>query len=86
MSKCLDSILEQTFTNFECVLINDGSTDESLTICERYRAADKRFIVLNQENAGVSASRNRGIENSRGRYLCFFDSDDYLEKNMCEKL
>ena len=86
LSKCLDSVIEQTFTNFECILINDGSTDESLSICERYHAVDKRFIVLDQVNSGLSASRNRGIETARGRYLCFFDSDDYIQSNMCEKL
>jgi glycosyltransferase involved in cell wall biosynthesis len=82
----MDSILAQTFTNFECILIDDGSTDNSLFICERYHLSDDRIVVIHQENAGVSATRNRGIELARGKYVCFVDSDDYIKKNMCEIL
>jgi len=86
ISKCIDSIIAQTYTNIECILIDDGSTDSSLFICERYHQSDDRIVVMHQENAGVSATRNRGIEVARGKYVCFIDSDDYIQKNMCEIL
>ena len=86
LSRCVDSIVSQTFSNFECILIDDGSTDNSLFICERYRQSDDRIIVIHQENSGVSATRNKGLEIARGKYICFVDSDDYVQENMCEKL
>ncbi len=86
MPGCIDSILAQTFTNFECILVDDGSTDGSAFICENYRQSDDRIIVIHQENSGVSAARNKGIEIARGKYICFVDSDDYIQKNMYEKL
>lgn len=86
ISRCIDSILAQTFTNFECILIDDGSTDSSLVLCEHYRQSDNRIIVIHQENFGVSVTRNKGLELARGKYICFVDSDDYIQKNMYEKL
>jgi glycosyltransferase involved in cell wall biosynthesis len=86
LSRCIDSIIAQTFTHFECILIDDGSTDNSLSICERYRQSDDRIIVIHQENSGVSAARNKGIEVARGKYIFFVDSDDYIQQNMYEKL
>jgi glycosyltransferase involved in cell wall biosynthesis len=86
LSRCIDSIIAQTFTHFECILIDDGSTDNSLSICERYRQSDDRIIVIHQENSGVSAARNKGIEVARGKYIYFVDSDDYIQQNMYEKL
>jgi glycosyltransferase involved in cell wall biosynthesis len=86
LPRCIDNILIQTFTNFECILIDDGSTDNSLTICKQYSQSDSRIVLLHQENSGVSESRNRGIELARGKYVCFVDSDDIAEKNFCEKL
>lgn len=86
LPRCFDSILKQTFTNFECILIDDGSRDKSLVICENYRQQDDRIIVAHQENSGVSIARNKGLEIARGKYVCFIDSDDYIEKNMLEKL
>jgi glycosyltransferase involved in cell wall biosynthesis len=84
--RCIDSILAQTFTNFECILIDDGSTDNSLDICNQYHKTDNRFIVIHQQNSGVSAARNKGLEISRGQYICFIDSDDFAQNNMLEKL
>jgi Glycosyltransferases involved in cell wall biogenesis len=84
--KCIESIRTQTFEAFEIILINDGSTDNSGKICEQYRSLDKRISVIHQENAGVSISRNRGIEKALGTYICFVDSDDYIEKDMLFKL
>ena len=76
---CLDSLLAQTDQNWEALLIDDGSTDDSLAICQSYAAKDSRFSVFHQENAGVCAARNLGITKASGRYLCFVDSDDWVE-------
>ncbi len=76
---CLDSLIAQTHTDFEVLLVDDGSTDESPAICERYCADDTRFRLITQENAGPSAARNRGIAEAQGEYLAFMDSDDFLE-------
>jgi len=86
LSRCLDSIISQTFDNFECVLIDDGSTDNSSFIYDRYGQSDNRIIVIHQKNSGLSATRNRGMEIARGKYVCHVDSDDYIQKNMCEIL
>lgn len=79
--ECLDSVLSQTFVDFEVLLINDGSTDNSGEICERYVKKDTRFKVFHQKNSGVSAARNVGIENAKGEWITFVDSDDYIEEN-----
>lgn len=76
---CLDSLLAQTDRNWEAILIDDGSTDNSLSICQAYREKDSRFSVFHQENAGVSAARNLGIDKASGQYLCFVDADDWVE-------
>jgi len=86
MRKCIDSILAQTFTNFECILVDDGSTDGTAVICENYRKSDDRIIVIHQENSGVSDVRNKGIEMARAEYICIVDSDDDIKNNTYEKL
>jgi len=78
--KCLDSVTEQTFADFEVLLINDGSTDKSGIICDEYAAKDSRFKIFHKENGGVSSARNLGIEKATGDWICFVDSDDYLGK------
>lgn len=83
---CLDSITGQTYQNLEIILIDDGSTDNSLQVCREYAEKDSRIKVFSQENAGVSAARNKGIEESNGELLSFIDSDDYLEQNTYESL
>jgi glycosyltransferase involved in cell wall biosynthesis len=83
---CLDSIFFQTFQNFECILIDDGSTDKSLDICNFYAKKDNRFRIIQQENSGVSAARNKGITTASGEYIMFADSDDYLLPDMMQKL
>lgn len=86
LDRCIQSILKQTFSNFELILINDGSTDKSLDICDKYCRNDRRIIVINQENKGVSFSRNLGIEIAKGRFLLFIDSDDCIDCDMIEYL
>ena len=75
---CLDSILAQSFTDFELILVDDGSTDDSLRICEAYAFRDARIRVFHQQNAGVSAARNLGVEQAQGDWLCYVDSDDVV--------
>ena len=86
LEKCIKSVLEQTFANFELILIDDGSTDNSGIICDELAKTDKRIIVFHQENEGLSAARNKGIDVSRGDYLYFLDSDDWIEPNALERL
>ena len=75
---CLDSILEQTYPDFELLLIDDGSTDRSGEICDKYAGKDSRIRVFHEKNEGVSASRNKGLEMASGRYVNFVDSDDWV--------
>jgi len=79
---CLDSILAQTFKNFECIIIDDGSTDQSPIICDEYARRDNRLQVLHKKNEGVSAARNDGIQSACGEYIAFVDSDDYIMPEM----
>ena len=84
LPKTLDSLMCQSCKDFEVVLVDDGSTDSSLQLCEEYAAGDPRFKVFHQENSGVSAARNLGLENARGEIVTFIDSDDYVAENYCE--
>lgn len=86
LPKCLESIIFQTFQDFELILINDGSKDNSGSICEEYKKRDNRIRVIHQRNAGVSNARNKGLKNSTGKYVAFVDPDDTLEPNMYEIL
>lgn len=86
IERCIESILAQTYKNIELILINDGSDDNSLQICNVFSNRDKRIRVIDKENTGVSSTRNIGIELARGKYLCFIDSDDYIENNYVEML
>lgn len=79
LSTCFNSIIAQLFTDWECILINDGSTDESGCICDIYVKQDARFKVFHTPNKGVSAARNFGIKESKGEYITFIDSDDYID-------
>lgn len=78
LDKCVSSILNQTYSDIEVILVDDGSSDRSGDICDRYSLIDKRVKVLHQENAGVGAARNAGIEMAQGELICFVDSDDFL--------
>lgn len=84
IKRCLDSIISQTYQNLEIICINDGSTDKSNEILLNYTQIDTRIKVVSQENAGVSAARNLGLDMSHGDYISFIDSDDYIAPNMYE--
>jgi len=86
LEECLDSIQNQSYTDLEVILVNDGSTDGSQAICEHYCQTDKRFRLMNQTNQGLSAARNKGVEISTGEYIVFVDSDDVIKINYLEKL
>jgi glycosyltransferase involved in cell wall biosynthesis len=79
---CIESILDQTFKDFELILINDGSSDRSGYICDEYSMKDKRIIVIHKENGGQSSARNRGIDVAKGDYIGFIDSDDWIHRDM----
>jgi glycosyltransferase involved in cell wall biosynthesis len=81
MRKCLDSILAQTFEDYECLLIDDGSKDGSPAICDEYAAKDPRFTVYHKPNGGLSDARNYGIERAQGEYTIFFDPDDWVDED-----
>lgn len=83
---CLDSLLCQTLTEIEILLIDDGSTDGSGRICDACAAKDARIRVIHQENQGVSRARNQGIEHAAGEYILLVDSDDWAEPTLCEQL
>jgi len=86
LRKSVDSILAQTEKNIEIILVDDGSKDQSLKICEQYAEMDSRIRIIHQENAGVSAARNRGISIAIGEYIGFVDSDDWIDCEMYESL
>ena len=86
LEECLESIQNQTYTNIEVIMINDGSTDGSKEICERFCQQDNRFKLVTQENQGLSAARNRGVKESVGQYIMFVDSDDVINTSVLEVL
>lgn len=85
LEECLDSIINQTLKEIEIICIDDGSTDSSLNVLENYKKKDKRIIVLQQQNLGAGAARNKGLDLARGKYLSFLDADDFFELTMLEK-
>ena len=86
LNRCIESVINQTYKDIEIILINDGSTDNSEEICNKYAKRDKRISVINKKNGGLSDARNVGIDYSSGNYLFFLDSDDWLSKNAIEIL
>ena len=86
LNRCIDSILGQTYRNFELLLINDGSKDRSGEICDEYARKDSRVKVLHKENGGVSSARNVGMDNARGEWFSFVDSDDWVEGDILESM
>lgn len=85
LKRCVQSVLSQTYGDFELILINDGSTDGSAALCDELAAGDSRITVIHQENAGVSVARNTGLDAARGEWVCFVDADDTLEPDMLER-
>lgn len=81
IAKCVDSILYQTYQDWELVIIDDNSIDNTVEICQTYVAKDKRIIFIQSKNTGVSFARNMGIDKAKGEFICFVDSDDWLEKD-----
>lgn len=84
LSRCIDSILAQTYSNLEIIIVNDGSTDATLDLCKSYD--DKRIVVINKPNGGVSSARNAGLAKATGEFVQFVDGDDAIDETMCEKL
>lgn len=85
LAQCLDSIINQTYQDIEIICINDGSTDSSKNILEKYASKDERFQLINQINQGSSVARNVGMRKASGKYLMFVDGDDWIDLNTCEK-
>ena len=82
LPRCLESIMKQTYQNIEIVLVDDGSTDDSFSICEEYAARDSRIVVVRQENMGNNAARKTGVNVSTGNYITFVDSDDWIGRDL----
>ena len=86
IQRCIDSVKAQTHTDFELILVDDGSKDQSGSICDRNQQEDRRIKVIHQKNAGVSVARNAGLEAAGGKYLMFVDGDDFIHPRICEIL
>lgn len=86
LERCINSILKQTLKDIEIILVNDGSTDRSREICKEYLKKDKRIMLINKKNGGLSSARNEGIKKASGEYIAFVDSDDIICENMMEIL
>ena len=86
LTRCINSIVSNTYTNLEILLINDGSTDNSLNICNSFLSKDSRIKIYSKKNGGLSSARNLGIDKSTGKYISFIDSDDYISENFYEYL
>lgn len=86
LGKCLSSLMEQTFRDFEIIAVNDGSTDGSLEILRRFESNYENLTVLDQENGGVSSARNLALQHAKGEYLCFVDSDDFVAPTYLQRL
>ena len=84
LEQCLESLLNQTYKNIEIIVVNDGSTDQSLDILNKYSFKDNRIKLYSQKNQGISAARNTALEHINGKYIMFVDSDDWIEINTCE--
>lgn len=86
LDRCIESIVNQTYKNLEIILVNDGSTDNSLTICQKWAKKDNRIKVIDKENGGLSSARNAGLDIANGEYVSFVDSDDYIDKNIYDEM
>lgn len=85
LEKCIETVVNQTYKNIEIILVDDGSPDNCPEICDRWAEKDNRIKVVHKQNAGLGMARNTGIENATGKYICFFDSDDFVAEDTVEK-
>lgn len=83
LERCISSILEQSYNNIEVILVDDGSNDDCPTICDKFKRKDARVKVVHKPNGGLSSARNAGLEQMKGEYITFIDSDDWVEVNFC---
>ena len=86
LQECVESVLCQTLSDIELILVDDGSTDGSPALCDQYAAKDARVRVIHQENAGAAAARNHGLGIAQGEYVAFVDSDDWIDADMYERM
>lgn len=86
LDKCIDTIINQTYSNIEIILVDDGSTDASGEICDKWKKKDNRITVIHKLNGGLSSARNAGIDIATGKYIGFIDSDDYIDLEMIETM
>lgn len=86
LKRCLDTLVKQTYSNLEVICIIDGSPDDSVKICESFSKNDHRIKIIEQKNCGCAKTRNRALDNSKGKYICFVDPDDYVNSTYIEKL
>lgn len=86
LDKCVETIVNQTYSNLEIILVDDGSTDSSGEKCDYWKKKDNRIIVIHKKNGGLSSARNAGIEIATGKYISFIDSDDFIDLKMIEIL
>ena len=86
IKRCIDSVLAQTYPYFELILVDDGSSDDSLSVCRKAAQIDERIIVVSKSNGGVSSARNAGLDRASGKYVMFFDSDDWVDTDILENM
>lgn len=86
LEKCLNSVVQQSYKNLEIIIVDDGSADGTSTIYKKFESRDERIKIIKQENSGVSKARNRGVKSAAGEYICFVDSDDWVEPDYCSEL
>ena len=84
LKRCIDSIVNQTFSDFEIILVDDGSPDNCPNICDEYKKIEERIVVIHKENGGLSSARNAGLDIAKGKYVLFVDSDDYIKPDLLE--
>ena len=82
LERCLNSVLDQSYDQLEIILVDDGSTDSSSSICDSYATTDSRICVIHKDNGGLSSARNRGLESIHGDYIMYVDSDDFIGKDI----
>ena len=86
IARCIESVKAQSFTDFECIIVNDGSTDDTHEVCQSLVADDARFVLIDSSNGGVSSARNKGLERAAGEYVLFVDADDWVEPSWLQEL